>query len=1205
MVTTAAITRSDLDLCLLGPLRVSIDGREVAVGGPRQMAVLARLMVTPGQVVSMEQLIASVWDGGEPNQPHVTVRSYVSNLRRAIEPNRRRRAADSCLASSPPGYRLAIDPSDVDWIRFQNLIEEARARSGRGDSQSAVTLLRRALSLWRGEPCSGLPASEIFEAHRVRLAGLRQTAVELLYESLLRQGQHDVVASEIEAAILADPLRERLTELGMLAFYRGGRQSEALAIGRQLRDRLRDGLGIDPSPAIEEMELRILNHDPTLERIPPGTGRDGPPATGPSWPPPATPGPVVTARGGAGSGPLVGRRWARARLASVARAVLDGRMGAAVVVGEQGIGKTAMVRELAVQAGSAGVEVHQAHGLADGAAPLWAWAQIALGLLDEPLPGSEGADGSWPPPGLGALGGLGRSVAALVGSDAAAGASVPTADVMLAMTALLRRRARRSPLLVVLEDLQWADRATVTLLEYAVSTLTGSPIGFVATWREPERSDGALASGLRSLSRLSEVVRIDLAPLDDAEVADLAAIVEHPLRPGEAAALRRRTNGNPLFAAELLTDRIGAIGDEPPSPGLRAVVLDRVERVHALAVQVLRAAALFRGPFTVEDLEPLHPAGPEGVERVIAAALRSQLLEQADRALGTYRFRHPIVREVLERDTVPSELRASHRIIGAHLLDTDEVEACYHLTWSPDPADRALAARIALDVFHRRARTVGLAELDSRIRNGLTAAETLRRSAGGSTWDDVVTGSLGFLSWRARVEDRPVDWADNARRSLKAAVEEVAALPNRPGAAPWQPPPSATPLRGGGSDRVGADPVDRLERSVGNLIGLPVLPAGPGDPAEYAIWSPSGLGELEAAAEHLEVDHPVRLAARIHLLAAEAGRPGRPGPATARREANRIVTDAARRAPGAGLGPVVTTFISRFGSTLDPEQLELLLGHVATNDPGPDTDLLWARHGYPMLLASGRTDAAAGRVEDALGSAEADGDPLRRAEARFLWSRHLLWIGALDRAERSIEETTAELAALGLAEPLPLTRQRRILRSLRGLPGDAIDLSSPDAPEPTVPVGLLADGRIGSAEGAFRLAHLDRGDRARDHLTRLTQPDRIAPLDLEDLALLAAAAGLLAHRDAARSLLPLLVGAGDRMIVRRDGSAIFGPASLWASFAARASGETDRARQLLLAGLDEAARCGGVIPSEFLFPGRRFEEVPIELQPKLKPAGAR
>ena len=305
MGTTAA-NPSSLDLRLLGPLTVTVDGQPVPVGGPRQMAVLARLMLTPDQVVTMDQLVDSVWDGDEPARPQVAVRSYISNLRRAIEPNRRRRSADTCLVGSPSGYRLAVDPGAIDWVRFERLVEEGRSRLAGGDASGAVALLDRARSLWAGVPCSGLPQSVFVLAHRSRLTDLRDTATELLFEARLARGDHGSVAAEVEAAIAESPLRERLTELGMLALYRAGRQSEALAIGQKLRARLLDELGVDPSPSIDAIELKILNHDASLDGRPVGPGSpEGHPAAPPGGAgrgPAGDPAPPWAASGGGSAG---------------------------------------------------------------------------------------------------------------------------------------------------------------------------------------------------------------------------------------------------------------------------------------------------------------------------------------------------------------------------------------------------------------------------------------------------------------------------------------------------------------------------------------------------------------------------------------------------------------------------------------------------------------------------------------------------------------------------------------------------------------------------------------------------------------------------------------------------------------------------------------------------------------------------------------
>lgn len=1178
MVTPAA-GRSDIELCLLGPVRVRVNGQEAAVGGPRQMAVLARLMVTPGQVVSMEQLVDAVWEGDGPNQPHVAIRSYVSNLRRAIEPNRRRRAADSCLESAPPGYRLAIDPTAVDWYRFQQLIEAARNSLTGGDVDAAVAHLRRSLSLWRGEPCAGLPGSEVFEAHRVRLLGLRQTALEMLYDSLLRQGEHDVVAAEIEAAILADPLRERLTELGMLAYYRSGRQSDALALGRRLREQLLDELGIDPSAAIDEMELRILNHDPGLDPEPAGRAGEPVDEARPDGSTEDGPAPDPAGRAGSGSRPgsapgggdraaIVGRAEIRDRLAALAARASSGEPVAVALVGEQGIGKSVLARDL-VDRLDPGVAVIWGHSVAEGSAPLWPWAQVVLGLLD--LVGDGEADRIALTDGLESLAGLGSSVAAALPKKIGR-QSVPTSEIMLAVTRFLERFARRGPVAIVLEDLHWADRPSITLLEFAVTSLTEVPVAFVATWRGNEVGPATAASSLRGLTRLTGLDRIDVGPLDDAAAVDLARALDRPMSAEQAEAIGRRSAGNPSFVRELVLHPGDGAGS-PISPRLQDAALDRVERLHPLALPVLRGAALFRAPFTIGDLEPLRPSSAHSIDRVIEAALRGGVLEEADARLGLYRFRHGVVQEVLQAATLSAELRSGHQTIGRHLMGTDEAEASYHLSWSPDAADRAEAARVALELFHRGAPMVTMHELDGRVRNGLGAAESLRRSGSGGSWDDLVSDSLCFLSWRARVDDRPVDWYDNGWRSLRAAIEGLDGTADET-AVGSSAPVSTTPLRGVGPDRPRARPIDRLERCVLNLIGLPCMPPGPGDPDDFAVLGGPLLAEMRDAVDLIPADRPVRTALRIHLVAAEA--PRRTGLAArgkAVREAVRIVSGARRRLHGPDRAVVLATHIVRFWTDLEPTELEDLLAEHALCQPGIGSALLWSRYGYPALVALGRVDGAARVVEAGLSATEIGGLPLQRAEARLLWTRHLLWTGELDAAERSLDEVALELAALDLPEPLPLLRQRRILRSLRGQPGDP----APDR-------GVEGDGRrsatlvgldrASSAELAFRLAHLGQRDRAVEHLDQVAGSGHVDALDLAEVALLAGAAHLSGHEPASQLAHRRLAEAGDRLIVRRDGSMIFGPATLWASVAADGAGLAEEAARLLDRGLEQALRQG-------------------------------
>jgi len=278
---------------LLGPLVVTVAGTAVRLGGPRQVAVLARLLLTPGQVVSMEQLAESVWDGDLPARPEVAIRSYISNLRRSIEPARHPGDRQSCIESIAPGYRLAVDPGAIDAHRFEQLVAQGRSALGRGDAAPAASHLASALRLWRGEPCEGLVDTDALMAYRSRLAELRLVATEQWFEARLALGEHEALTPDLEAVLAEHPRRERLTELAMLALYRAGRQSEALAACRRLRALLVEQLGIDPGPRVQALEHKILTHDPSL--LLPGSATAASPSA-----------PVPIAAHPAGAGPVGG-----------------------------------------------------------------------------------------------------------------------------------------------------------------------------------------------------------------------------------------------------------------------------------------------------------------------------------------------------------------------------------------------------------------------------------------------------------------------------------------------------------------------------------------------------------------------------------------------------------------------------------------------------------------------------------------------------------------------------------------------------------------------------------------------------------------------------------------------------------------------------------------------------------------------------------
>ncbi|MEL7158942.1 MAG: BTAD domain-containing putative transcriptional regulator, partial [Actinomycetota bacterium] len=195
----SALRAATTSFNVLGPVTVEHSGVSAPLGGPRQVAVLARLLIGVGQVVTMDQLVEAVWDGAGPSQPEVTIRSYLSNLRRAIEPERSRGGRNSCIESCSPGYRLAVDPIRIDAHRFEAEVERGRAALAAGDGDTCVDLLERALDRWRGGPYDGVLETAAVVGVRARLEERRLVAVESLAEARLARGEHEAVMPLLEA----------------------------------------------------------------------------------------------------------------------------------------------------------------------------------------------------------------------------------------------------------------------------------------------------------------------------------------------------------------------------------------------------------------------------------------------------------------------------------------------------------------------------------------------------------------------------------------------------------------------------------------------------------------------------------------------------------------------------------------------------------------------------------------------------------------------------------------------------------------------------------------------------------------------------------------------------------------------------------------------------------------------------------------------
>src|SRR6476659_6319596 len=252
-----------IEVCLLGPVEVRRNGQPVPVPGGKPRALLAALLVHANEPVSQGRLIEALWGESPPPRAGANLHGHVATLRKLLGDD-----PDASIETTPGAYTLRIDPDRVDASRFERLVRDARGRD------DAAERLRSALALWRGPALAAVSDEPFAHAEALRLEELRLTALEERIDADLALGRHDELVPELESLVADHPLRERLAAQLMRALYAGGRQAEALAVYRDLRRRLVDELGIEPSPELQALERGVLQQDPALSQ--PRAGRAPP-----------------------------------------------------------------------------------------------------------------------------------------------------------------------------------------------------------------------------------------------------------------------------------------------------------------------------------------------------------------------------------------------------------------------------------------------------------------------------------------------------------------------------------------------------------------------------------------------------------------------------------------------------------------------------------------------------------------------------------------------------------------------------------------------------------------------------------------------------------------------------------------------------------------------------------------------------------------
>jgi DNA-binding SARP family transcriptional activator/streptogramin lyase len=241
---------------ILGPIEVHDGMTLLNLGGGHQRKLLALLLLHANQPVSSDRLIEEVWGGRPPETAAKALQGLVSQLRKQL--------GVATVETVAGGYLLRIDDGDLDALRFEQLLQDARGLA----NTDALLALREALALWRGPALADFAYDDFARGEIERLEELRETCIERRIDLELALGRHDDLVPELEALVREHPLRERLRRHLMLALYRSGRQADALEAYRDARSVLRDELGLDPSDDLQELQKAILAHDPAVAAPP-------------------------------------------------------------------------------------------------------------------------------------------------------------------------------------------------------------------------------------------------------------------------------------------------------------------------------------------------------------------------------------------------------------------------------------------------------------------------------------------------------------------------------------------------------------------------------------------------------------------------------------------------------------------------------------------------------------------------------------------------------------------------------------------------------------------------------------------------------------------------------------------------------------------------------------------------------------------------
>ncbi len=610
-----------MEFGLLGPLLVRSGDTPVQVSAGKQRVLLAVLLLHANRTVAADDLASAIWQDKPPETARVTLQNYVMRLRHALGP-----AGYERIRSSPSGYLIEVHPGELDLARFAELHGAGLAAARAQAWEDASAKLAAALKLWRGRPLADVP-SPLLAAEVPRLAEMRLVALETRIDADLRLDRHHDVTAELAALATAEPLRERVHELLMLALYRSGQQAAALAAYRHARRRIVDELGIEPGPALRDLNQRILRSDRAL-LIQPG-GR-APLAGGPAEDRDGKPRPSMLPVGVPG---FTGRDAELRALSAMLPAAGPGPVLITAVGGTAGVGKTALA-------------VHWAHEHA---------AEFPGGQLYVNLHGFGTADP------------LSPSEALRILLDALA---VPVAGTAALDELLARYRSRLAGTrtLIVLDNARDPDQ-TRSLLRAPPGCMVIVTSRNELTGRTAAEGAHTITLDVLSTGEAGQLLTRRLGPervaAEPDAVAELIGLCSRlPLALAIAAARATTRPGFPLAAlvAELrdARSRLDALSTGEDTTDVRAVFSWSYDQLSPAAARMFRMLGLHPGP------ELTAPA---------AASLAGTKLPEARAALRELALAHLLTEQPPGRYAVHDLLRA-YATEQAEAIDTDADRRC-------------------------------------------------------------------------------------------------------------------------------------------------------------------------------------------------------------------------------------------------------------------------------------------------------------------------------------------------------------------------------------------------------------------------------------------------------------------------------------------------------------------------------------------------